>query len=187
MALAGVHTPRRSGLNRRAANRAAIARHQTTPLPLFTNSSQPAQEPQKTKAPAAHASGPSAGRTQARCRGRRGRTLRQLRRGRKPLRRAPPEAHRSEGSLAAGQTRMPGGLPLWLLSRWPHNEKVTRREGERHACQRRCSRGCARPSSNQGNRAIYLCRSASPLNPHPNPSPAGGRGAFRASDRLIPA
>ncbi len=28
----------------------------------------------------------------------------------------PPERHRSEGSLAAGQTRMPGALSLWLLS-----------------------------------------------------------------------
>ena len=28
----------------------------------------------------------------------------------------PPEQHRSEGSLAAGLTRMPGWLSLWLLS-----------------------------------------------------------------------
>ena len=28
----------------------------------------------------------------------------------------PPEQRRSEGSLAAGQTRMPGALSLWLLS-----------------------------------------------------------------------
>ncbi len=33
-----------------------------------------------------------------------------------PLRDVPPERHRSEGSLAAGQTRMSGWPSLWLLS-----------------------------------------------------------------------
>jgi hypothetical protein len=39
----------------------------------------------------------------------------------------PPERHWKEGSLAAGQTRMPGALSLWLLSLCACKEKVTRR------------------------------------------------------------
>src|SRR5690606_18155894 len=34
-----------------------------------------------------------------------------------PLRDVPPERHRKEGSLAAGQTRMSGWPSLWLLDR----------------------------------------------------------------------
>jgi hypothetical protein len=52
--------------------------------------------------------------------GRRGRNEERGRPGGRPAvrgRRArPPELHRSEGSLTAGQTRMPGALSRWLLS-----------------------------------------------------------------------
>ncbi len=41
----------------------------------------------------------------------------------------PPERHRNEGSLAIGQTRMPGALSLWLLSLCARKEKVTRPGG----------------------------------------------------------
>ena len=63
----------------------------------------------------------------------------------------PPERHRKEGSLAAGQTRMSGALSLWLLSlcagrRSAGKEKVTR-PGGRNVAQRSNSRRLARRAS----------------------------------------
>ena len=56
----------------------------------------------------------------------------------------PPERHRSEGSLAVGQTRMPGALLLWLLSSWACKKKVARPGGRK-----------TRPSDSSKNSCTY--------------------------------
>ena len=60
------------------------------------------------------------------------------------LRGVPPEQCRSEGSLAAGQTRMPGALLLWLLSSWACKKKVARPGGRK-----------TRPSDSSKNSCTY--------------------------------
>lgn len=65
-----------------------------------------------------------------------------------PLVSRPPERHRREGSLAAGQTRMSGALSLWLLSarakrygaKRSNSRRLARRASEASQVTRRARR-----------------------------------------------